>query len=449
MRNTNGSDDVSRRSALKGLSALGATLTIGTASGAASGSARSSGDGQISYDGLELPYPDVTVKRLHPSVRRVTNHPELLTLSEDAIERHFQQSDLEGRDYRGARKYVSKLRKAYPVERVEDGNEITLTLADGAKQNKKLTPNEAKKTDRQNAIGVFAGSGPDTVETQWDKNHHTEITDSLLEDSIGADYTIETHSDDPDEFGDVAKGEVDDISSQISMTSLAGKVTKYAVTEVLKVALDVYHSNWAQYYDPDATAVDFGPLGEAEFSNGLGRAPRTGDEFFTQAINESSRYDGEKKLGWSLHYLQDCAQPLHTGMGMEQAGLDVRGLTNGDIDFVTTPKKWLHYGFEHIVNNNWKSSDASFADDNLQNHMRGSSSPRIYSAAQAIRDMAGVSSQYSYNIYDTIYSNQSESEKYWNWDDSTKRTIYENLANCFSTLGYLGRGFAEEFERDF
>jgi hypothetical protein len=404
---------------------------------------------RISYDGLDLPYPDVTVKKLHSSVRKVTNHPELLTLSEDAIERHFQQSDLEGRELRGARKYVSKLRKAYPVERVESDNEIILKLADGVKQKKRLTPNEAKERDRRNAIGVFAGSGPDHVEAQWGMNHHTEITDSILEDSIGTDYTIETHSDDPDEFGEVAKGQVENISSQISMTSLTGEVTKFAVTEVLKTMLDVYHSNWAQYHDRNATTVDFGPLGEAKFTDGLGRAPRTGDEFFTQAINESSRYDGEKKLGWSLHYLQDCAQPLHTGMGAEQAGLDVRGLTNGDIDFVTTPKKWLHYGYEHIVNNNWKSSNASFVDDNLQNHLRGTTSPRIYSAAQAIRDMADISGQYSYNIYDTIYRNQSKSENYWEWDDSTKRTVYENLANCFSSLGYLGRGFAEEFERDF
>ncbi|WP_128476126.1 phospholipase C/P1 nuclease family protein [Halorussus pelagicus] len=379
----------------------------------------------------------------------MTNHPELLTLSEDAIERHFQQADLEGRAYRDARKYVSKLRKAYPVERVENGNEVSVRLADGAKEKKRLTPNEAKKQARRNAIDVFAGSGTDTVEAQWDMNHHTEITDSILEDSIGTDYTIETHSDDPDEFGDVARGEVDDITGQISMSSITGEVTKYAVAEVLKAGLDVYHSNWAQYHDRDATTIDFGPLGEASFGDGLGRAPRTGDEFFTQAINEDSRYDGEKKLGWSLHYLQDCAQPLHTGMGAEQAGLDVRGVTNGDIDFATFPKKWLHYGYEHIVNNNWKSSDASFVDDNLQNHLSDSSSPRIYSAAQAIRDMADVSGQYSYNIYDTIYSNQSKSEDYWNWDDSTKRTVYENLANCFSTLGYLGRGFAEEFERDF
>lgn len=390
----------------------------------------------------------MTVEKLDSSIRSVTNHPEMLTLSRDAIDRHFQASDLEGREYNSARKYVSKLRKQYPVERVQNGNEITVKLADGAKT-KKTATNAKKERDRLNAVGVFAGPGPNIVETQWDKDHHISITDSLLEDTIGSDYTIETHSEDPDEFGDVAKGQIDDISSQINMDSIIGSITKYAVTEVLKTALGVFHSNWAQYYDPEVTVIDFGSLGEANFPSGLGRAPRAGNEFFTQAINESSRYDGEKKLAWSLHYLQDCAQPLHTGMGMEQAGLDVRGATNGNIDFVTSPKNWLHRGFEHIVHNNWTSTSRDFVDDNLQNHLRGTSAPRIYSAAQAIRDMAGVSTQYSYNIYNTIYYNQSKSQNYWDWDDSTKRTIYENLANCYSTLGYLGRGFVEEFERDF
>lgn len=449
MEKKDNANEINRRSALKRISAIGAAFTLGTVPSAAAESNQ-----QISYEDLELPYPNTPVTKLHPSIQNVTNHPELLTLPQEAINRHFEASNLKGRKLGKARSYVAKLRNKYPVERIENGTETIIKLAEEAipkqsrhsKGSASYSKNELKH--RRNALSVFSGEGPDIVEAQWDMDHHVSITKALMEDTIGADPTIEYASDDPDEFATIAKGQVDDIAAQIETDSIIEDVTKDAVVGVLKDALGVFHSNWAQYHDPSIASIDFGPLGQVDIPFGLGRAPTSAEVFFSKAINESVRWEGEVKLGYSLHYLEDCAQPLHTGMGMEQAGLDVNGVTNGNIDFFTSAKNWLHRGFEHIVHNNW-TSPPSFGGDNLQSHLKGSQSPRIYSPAQAVRDMSSVSSQYSYNIYYTIYNNQNKSQNYWDWSDSTKRTIYENLANCYSTLGYLGRGFVEEFDRDF
>lgn len=457
--NNNDANYASRRTVLKQLSAVGTALTVG-----ACGTAAAEPD-ENQYEGFELPFPNVSVTKFHHSVKSATNHPEMLTLSRDAIDRHFQASDLDGQSYQEARNYVRQLRKDYPVERIEEGNRTIIKLAPEAgspenvhrvdgKQNAKWRSREA----HANAVSVFAGegAGPPTngngngdVSAQWAVMNHRTLTDMLLEDTTGYDYTIREAADDPDSFGADAKGRVQGISDQLVASSLSEYVTKLAVTEVVKAALDVYHSNYSQYYDPNIYGIDFGPLGTLDIADGLGRAPEAGKAFFEEAINESSSYDAEKKFGWSLHYLQDCSQPLHTGMGLEQAGLDViQKISSSEIEYDLGPKRWLHYGFEYMVNDHWESTP-SFSNQQLSDHLSGSQAPRIYNAGQAIRDMAGVSNDYSDTVYYEIFNNESKaSDTYRDWSSSTKQTVYETVANCFSTLGYLGRGFCEEFERD-
>lgn len=462
MSNQDKRNYVSRRSVIKQISAVGGALGAGAS---ASGLAAAEPD-ENQYGDFELPYPNVSVTKFHPSIKSATNHPEMLTLSRKAIDRHFDGSDLEGRRFQAARNYVRELRKEYPVERVEEGNRTIIKLAPEAG-----SPSNVHRFDGQqsagwrsldahrDAVSVFAGegAGPPTndgssdgdVSTQWAVMNHRTMTDMMLRDSIGYDGDIRQAADDPDYFAADAKGRVQDISDQLVATSLSEYLTKLAVTEVVKAALGVYHSNYSQYFDPNVYSLDFGPLGSLEVADGLGRAPEAGKAFFEEALNESYYLDSEKKLGWAFHYLEDCAQPLHTGMGMEQAGLDViQKISSTNIEYDLGPKKWLHYGFEYMVNDNWESTP-SFSDENLSYHLGGYQAPRIYNAGQAIRDMSGVSNDYSDTVYYEIFQNESEySDTYRDWDSSTKQTVYETVANCYSTLGYLGRGFAEEWERD-
>ena len=429
-----------RRSALKTITAFGAAVTVGTTTAAGRDG------GPVPADELELPYPETSVTRIDDSVREVTANPELLTLTREAIDRHFEASDLDGRAYDETRRYVASLRKEFPVERVTNGNETTIRLEPDVTADTVVPGKEEpeKRDLHGKAIDVFAGEGPgQVVDPDWDKSHHREITEVLLDDTIGTDYTIKSASDDPDDFGADAKGRVEDVGDQIDLGYL--DVAKDVVVDMVAGALDVYHSNYSQYYDPSIGSIPLGPLGSADVPVGLGKAPQAGDAFFAEATDSgNSSYTQEKRLGWSLHYLQDCAQPLHTSMGLEQAGLHVEYGWDG-LDWDFSKKKWVHYGFEHIVNNNWES-EPSFGGDDLKTYMTAPGSPSgIYSAEQAIEDMADNSTGYGSDIYYTVYNNEQSDTNYWNWDDSTKQEIYEDLANCFSTLGYLGHGFCEEW----
>lgn len=334
----------------------------------------------------------------------------------------------------------------YPVEHVTDGNAATIRLASDAGTDTVIPgKDEERRTELHvKAIDVFAGEGHGrSVGPDWDKSHHEDVTEVLLEDTVGWDYWAVSRSDEPDEFGANARGRVDDVGDQIDLGNI--DVAKGVVVDMVAATLDVYHSNYSQYYDPSIGSIPLGSLGSADVPVGLGKAPQAGDAFFEEAISASGSYEQSEGFGWSIHYLQDCAQPLHTSMGLEQAGLHVEYGWDG-LSWDFSKKKWIHYGFEHIVNNNWES-EPGFGGDNLKSHMSSSGSPvAIYSAEQAIENMAGVSTPYGDDIYYEVYNNEDSSTNYWNWDDSTKESIYEDLANCFSTPGYLGHGFCEEWD---
>lgn len=439
------SQKVGRRAAIKTMSAAGAALTVGTTTSAAMGG---EDDGEIDYSGHELPYPNTSVTKLHQSIRNVTNHPEILTLTDADIDRHFENSDLEGRAYTEARDYVRSLRKRYPVQTVSNKNVTMYKLGPRAEKSSITPKKDGNGRAYAKALSVFAGN-PDEARANWSKDHHIDITEELLSDTIGSNFTISINSDDPDEFGGRAADRVDDLTSQLQTDNIVEELIVGEVADWLKTVLNVYHTNWIQYYDPSIASLDMGDLGTLDLPYGLGKAHKAGGAFFQEARNESSDYDAEVKCGYSIHYLQDCAQPLHTSMGAEQAGVDIYGLTSdNDIDYSFSKKKWLHYGFEGLVKRNW-TEYPDFASDDLKYHMSSSGSPsRIYSAEQAIEDMAKNSTDYGYDIYDTIIRNEDSGSNSTGWDTSTKREVYEDLANCFSTLGYLGHGFMEEFQRE-
>ncbi|WP_132060497.1 phospholipase C/P1 nuclease family protein [Halorussus amylolyticus] len=434
-------ESISRRSALKRMSAVGVGLAVG-----GTGVAAAESEEEIPYDDFERPYPDKTTTRFGPSLRSVTSHPELLAVSKKAVKRHFKSSNLSGKDYGRALQYVLDLRKDYPVEHVSDGDDTVIELAPEAKTEPIYPAKDDAEAQRRhrNAIRVFSGEASDDhaesdadVTPQWDKNHHKDITEVLLDSADASlyEYPIVQASDDPDEFGEEARGEVEGICDQIDAGALDGYKDK--ACDIVASALDVFHTNYAQYYDPSIASISFGPFGSVDIPAGLGKAPDATNTFYYAASSD----DDGKTFGWALHYLQDMAQPLHTGMGIEQAGFEMTW--SGP---EKNPKRWLHYGFEDLLRDFW-DEDPNFSSEtkSMEQIMRDSDTAGYVYPKTAAENMAETSTQYASDIYYEILENESERD-YGTWDYSTKYNVYKDLANCYSELGYLGRGMIEKFD---
>lgn len=129
---TSGRDGTTRRSALRSLAATATAITAGV------GVANAGEDPSPFHDPVdapELPYPDKTVFTYDNSLRKITSQAYLLALSEKAIDRHFDTSNLEGREFERARQYVRNLRKRYPTRTVERDEETVFELSHEARRN--------------------------------------------------------------------------------------------------------------------------------------------------------------------------------------------------------------------------------------------------------------------------------------------------------------------------
>lgn len=441
MRESPDRDGISRRSAIKQLSAVGIGIgAFGTGTVAAE-----DGDKEIPYDGFTRPYPDKSATVIDSSIRGVTNHPEMLFVSDESMKRHLESSDLDGRAFSEARDYLVELRKQYPVERVRDGQDTVIRLAPEA-ETETIYPergNDAELTRHRNVLHAFNGGKPgdghkmvhhDEVGTQWSQGNHRDITDALLDSAGKYNSTIVAASDDPDDFGEEARGQVNGICDQIDAGPLNG--VKDTACGYIKEGLDVFHTNYAQYHDPSIASIPLGPLGSVDIPAGIGKAPTATNTFYYAA----SAANDDEKFGWSLHYLEDMSQPLHVGMGLEQAGFEISwsGISKD-------PKYWLHYGFEGLVNEYWNQDPSfSFDADTLKETMKNGGTAGYVYPKSAAENMASTATKYASDIYYEILENESN-DNYNNWDWYTKYTVYKDLANCFSELGYLGRGMIDKY----
>lgn len=86
--------DTTRRATLRSLAAAATAtpLALGVA-------AAESGDSRFHdpEQAPELPHPDATLYKYDDSLRKIISHPCLLALSEQAIDGHFDSSNLKGR----------------------------------------------------------------------------------------------------------------------------------------------------------------------------------------------------------------------------------------------------------------------------------------------------------------------------------------------------------------
>ena len=451
---------MTRRSSLKLLSALAGSFALGTGIAAAE-------RGNANEGPMDRSDPNTAVVRYHDSLRAVTNEPHLLALSESAIDRHFAASDLEGREFERARRYLRNLRKRYPTKRVETGNVEWITLADEAKHTLANTrrrqrsilqsqhhsedlsqpdegglPSIQSRSDtqaRRTAIDVFAGSPPDEASIQWKPNHHEEILQTALDD-VGSNATMAKWAGKPDDFDEMANGRLGIEDGSLEFHDLPDN-TPFGIDDIesflggaLKKALKRTMDNYAQYYDPNTVTISIPHVGNLQVGD-VGMAPHAGKTFYMAARTQHN-YNKRKYLSYSTHYLHDMAVPLHTGMGLEQAGLHFDVKWDGwtpKLTYGLAPKMWLHSGFEQLVQSKWDSS--------LEDAFSGIETNWFDDSAQAIEAVARESSKYADDVFHRIMNNESDGN-WGNW--SVKSQILENVDSCFDICGAYNRGFLKK-----
>lgn len=470
-----GGRSIERRSMLKLVSSAGVGLTFG-------GVASADSDPTVESNAVEVPYPDTTVIKYDNSLYQITSHSHLLALSDEAIDRHFSASSLEGREFESTRGYVESLRARYPVEIVQDGNEKRFQLSDQAQKNlnserrsgKPLLESGADSQDRpapseggipavqtardymalKSAISVFGSDPPNhsDISPQWEPNHHPDLLDDTKDDVDSSAEFYEWASD-PDEFSEWANDNVEPSVDVIDVIQNPGIMGPAWIIDKVRVLLtetanNIWHNNYAQYYDPNAITISVPGVDDIKLG-GIGAAPGTFAHFYWKAKDASYDYYTRKYTAWASHYLHDMAQPLHTGMGIEQAGItwdiDVNVSLDDFLEFDISynTMHWLHYGYEQLVRNMY--------EDEFQQHFKGWSTNSVYTPEETAREMAQTSSEYSADVFHTILDNETAGDDTpSSWSDTTKQTVTEDLSNCFAICGshcreiMLNQGFGEE-----
>lgn len=465
-----------RRTALRSLVAA----TSVTPAGLGVASARSESERSHDGDGTpDPPYPNTTVRTYDDSLRRITSHPHLLALSEEAIDRHFDSSSLEGREFERARTYVRNLRSRYPVERVETDSEIVFRLRPEARRNLSIerrsarplaetasrrgfrpspadggVPSQQSDADRdalRTAVGAFGdlaesresfGQG---LELQWVPSHHGRMLEAVAED-VGASGNFADWAERPDEFGELANGALGLADGTLEIPSVVPfgiredvveRTLGRALQRVVRIALD----NYAQFYHPADLRIPTPAIDDLRIGN-AGMAPQAARYF----AEEAKRHDGgsddnRRNAAFASHYVQDVGNPLHTGAVVEQAGVvwDVGvdtwyGVPTGiDVDVDTTsPNRWLHHGYERLVRDRW---------DDLQDHLAGTYTPSIDDAADAVRSVAAETHRYADDLFHTIYENEghARSADPAAWSAETRREALRAISNCLDVTGRYNR----------
>jgi len=126
-------------------------------------------------------------------------------------------------------------------------------------------------------------------------------------------------------------------------------------------------------------------------------------------------------------------------MGVEQLGIDWGCTTNGCYGSAS-PLFWLHEGSETLFKERWGVTQ-------LKDNFKGDGDPYYYydiaDEKQALRDLAGECSEYSYDMFHRIFDEGSSDPSYWY--GSTITTLDGYFDNCMTKCGLYTRGFLHQF----
>jgi len=335
----------------------------------------------IDPDEHELPNSDVKKLRITDEVLDVTHHWTLLTTDHDLVIERIRTADASEKAKQDAISFLKDIWSTYPIERVREGNEVFVELA----EEPGTTPSDeaTKRFDKAASLEAdgFKKESPDTsIQPQWAVSTHRKMAElSANKMNVDGASEIAGHADDPDYWDP-------------EIPNWLPGFVKDAINQVM-------HS-YGHYYNPSL-------LG------GTGGAPGNAKEYFNKAsdaADNNNTSNAREKAGWACHFVVDVGQPLHTGAEASQAA-----------------NSWVHYDYEGWVANNWTSGE-DFSDEIDNNTYYPINSP-----SQAAKDLAGVSHDYVGTIYDTIKNNKNS------WKDDND--VIDATENVLVKTGYYNKGF--------
>ncbi|MCU4800261.1 hypothetical protein OB920_07750 [Halobacteria archaeon HArc-gm2] len=335
----------SRRALLRSIGiAMAGTGSIGVASAQSSGEKQAGppeGADPVDPDEREPAHPDVTLYRVSNEIKQTTNYWTLLTLPESTVYTNVSNADDPNVDTQAANDFIKTLRRKYPVTETSDGEDILIKPSKSGKTNwgknggdqssagggTMSTQSSSDSDSLANAARAFHNGLANAhssggMETQWRKggggagtrNHHGEMTWFAAQE-MGV----------WDEYRDPIKVE----AAEPDYDDGANVPFKFEDSEAEKYFTKVIHS--ANHY--------YNPL----YNTGYGHTNAA--NYALQANDRWSSSNPKPALldaAYSSHYIADLAQPLHTGVELDQA-LDY--IENGAEDSI-------HYKFA-----NWAAYD--------------------------------------------------------------------------------------------
>jgi len=429
---TTNSHTLTRRTALKSLAAVtGSGLLFG--SGTTSASALP--DGAISEEEYEPPFPDAPVLEIADEVKRLGNRYDLLVGDKDQKLEYLDQADLDRETYRQAREFLIDLWRAYPTERVTDGNVTTVRLENGI-----FSDSSARTLDQRHSVGldeaakaVDAGASNvwrnDHVGPMWnpkDHRHMVKTATDQMSDHVDAPVRprrAQVEADDPDDWDAVQELNVDPEDDSVG-DYVRDQAANWLISKVNKVNHSVSH-----YYNPEGPQITVN-VGNGWFSRDVtidcgptGSAPKYADKWAKKArrANGETRW---RRAGYASHFLTDAGNPLHTGLESQQFN-----------------NRWVHTAFEWYIQRNWTQDRAGHYDHTFEPFFKGHKDDEVHwfpisDPNQATKELARSSHQYAWQIYDYIHTHGNSSNP-GDWDANE---IHPQAANAIHKTGLYLRG---------
>jgi hypothetical protein len=397
----------SRRSVLKGVGSAVAVAGLNTTITAAN----------PSTVGLDSDKGRVENRRrvtFGEDLQRVSDYWMMIAGPSERIYNYIAAAELPKSERSRLKGLYKGIDRRFPVVRQSVGeNAIKVALAERAAEPEDAGGNVEKLPEIATAVNngeTTLTDGPD-VGPLWNPNLHNDMVGFAAEKvSVSDTYTgklkNKSWAGDPDNFDREIPDSLKDV--------LSVDKKKY-LREVVQ--------SWRHYRNPSASAITDPSVPRNVITpTGQGVAHvRTEEEFNTavETYDSGDKDDAYKHLAYASHYSSDCANPLHTGMELEQAS-----------DYVAANNKSnaLHYRFEDYMANNWE--DFKSAMDNGYHY--GLDDPR-----KGVNDLATTSNKDASTIfYDIKFKSESE------WKDSLESVTRDRIA----ALGLYMKGMVIKME---
>lgn len=436
-----------------------------------------------------LPFPEYKGLKLD-ELQSVSHEPLLLSLSKESLDDHLRASDLSGRDFELAEKYITNLRKQYPTEEVQTEHKRKIVLEnpddlpesprdvdpvlDGSYAQTRTTSGlgnprkDSEKRARRLASGIFHATEEvseriqpeattDNLGTRgslWVGPQHEDITSQVLSD-INSDETVsdwQTWSKQPDGFAENANGNLepkdDDLAIGFDVLDYLPFTESGFATEIRKALVSAWGPFWdhyAQFYDPLEVPIPFTNF-DVPIQD-IGMAPEAA-QYFSEVAKNSSGDKKAQRAAWITHYMADIAVPLHAGAGGKQLNADpsLSVEVPPDITIEKDPRYWLHEGVEKQANDHWNTT-WSYSGNTYGNHaddFAGSTGAEATPASTSVKQIADTSSDYAVGMFNDIMDSVDPGNKvndYEQWNDDARSYAFRGMSNSFDTCGYYMRGF--------